>query len=49
MKTLGAIFIGVGLAVLAFIIYTRIQATDDMISPLPDNQGIKVIHISPTK
>ncbi|NCO89184.1 hypothetical protein GW881_04685 [Candidatus Roizmanbacteria bacterium] len=49
MKTFGVILIGVGLALFTFLIYGLIQSNNKIISPIPEEKGVKVIFVSPTK
>lgn len=48
MKLIGVILISVGLALLAFVLYSFIKGQGDIISPIPDSQGVKVIFVTPT-
>jgi hypothetical protein len=48
-KTLGLILIAFGLAVIVFVIYNFFQEKNKILSPIPEEKGIKVIYISPTK
>jgi hypothetical protein len=49
MKTVGLILISVGVALILFIAYTLLRNTNKTISPLPEDTGIKVIFVTPTK
>lgn len=49
MKTLGFIFIAIGLALLIFVVYSAIQKNNRMLSPVPDQEGVKVIYITPSE
>jgi len=49
MKTVGVILIGVGLALFTFLIFGLIQNNNKIISPIPEEKGVRVIFISPTK
>lgn len=49
MKKVGVIFIAVGLAFLIFVAYNFIKEKTKMASPIPENQGVKVIFITPSK
>ncbi len=49
MKTIGVILIGIGLALLVFLIVNLIQNQNQLVSPIPDEKGVKVIFVSPTK
>jgi hypothetical protein len=48
-KTLGLILIAFGLALIIFVIYNFFQEKNKILSPIPEEKGIKVIYISPTK
>lgn len=47
MKHVGLAIIAVGLAVLAFGMYSYFQRSQEFISPVPDGGGVKVIYITP--
>jgi hypothetical protein len=49
MRTLGLILLSIGIAIFIFIIYLFIQEKNKTISPIPENQGVKVIFVTPTK
>ena len=49
MKNLGFIFIAVGLAIFLYVVVNLFLGEKKLISPLPENGGIKVIFTSPTK
>jgi len=49
MKTVGVVLIGVGLALFVFLTVSLIQNNNRLISPVPDNKGIRVIFVTPTK
>lgn len=49
MKTVGLILIAFGLAMLVFVAVSLIKERNKIVSPLPEDKGIKVIFISPTK
>ena len=48
-KTLGLILIAFGLALIVFVIYNFFHEKNKILSPIPEEKGIKVIYISPTK
>lgn len=48
MKKLGLILIAVGLALLAFVGYNFVRERNKIASPIPENEGVKVIFITPT-
>lgn len=49
MKKLGLILIAVGLALLTFVIISFFENQNQFHSPIPDEKGVKVIFITPTK
>lgn len=49
MKTFGVILISIGVALILFIAYTFLREKNKMISPIPEDTGIKVIFVTPTK
>lgn len=49
MKTLGIILISIGIALILFIAYTLLREKNKVISPIPEDTGIKVIFVTPTK
>jgi hypothetical protein len=48
-KTAGLILIAFGLALIISVFYRFWQEENKIVSPLPEEKGIKVIYISPTK
>lgn len=49
MKTVGIILISIGLALVMFIVYTLMRNNNKLVSPIPEDTGIKVIFVTPTK
>ncbi len=49
MKVIGVVLISIGLALLTFVGYNFLKESDRIISPIPDQQGVKVIFVTPTK
>lgn len=49
MKFVGGILITIGLALLLFVVYNFISQNNRMVSPIPQDQGVKVIFITPSK
>ena len=47
MKTFGIILLSVGFALFVFIIYLFVKDRNKIISPIPEDSGVKVIIISP--
>lgn len=48
MKVFGFILIAIGLGLLLFVSYTFFKDANRTISPVPDDQGVKVIFVTPT-
>lgn len=49
MKRFGIILIAIGVALLMFVFYNFIKEKNQMASPIPEDKGVKVIFITPTK
>ncbi|MFZ6035364.1 MAG: hypothetical protein ACOYUB_04460 [Patescibacteria group bacterium] len=49
MKRLGLVFIAVGLALLVFVLFNFFKERNKIASPIPDDQGVKVIFVTPSK
>lgn len=49
MKTIGIILISIGLALLIFVVYNFIKEGNKLTSPIPEDTGVKVIFVTPTK
>jgi len=49
MKNVGLILIALGLGLLCFIFYNYAKEKNRIASPIPEDQGVKVIFITPTK
>lgn len=50
MRIIGIIFMAVGLGILAFILYVLfVDKPSEIISPLPREQGVGIIVVTPTK
>ncbi|MFH1827099.1 MAG: hypothetical protein ABH812_01535 [bacterium] len=47
MKTFGIILLSIGFALFIFIIYLFLKDRDRIISPIPQNTGVKVIVVTP--
>lgn len=47
MKFLGYIFIAIGLGILVFIGYVYWNKSGELVSPIPETGGVKVIQLSP--
>jgi hypothetical protein len=48
MKIVGFILISFGVVLLIFFLYNFIQEKNRIISPIPDEKGVKVLFISPS-
>ena len=48
MKILGVILMSFGLALLAFVLYSFVKDRGGIISPIPEDTGVKVIFVTPT-
>lgn len=49
MKKVGVILIAAGLALLIFVLYNFVREKNKMASPIPEEQGVKVIFVTPSK
>lgn len=49
MKTLGIALLLTGAALLLFIGYTFIKEKNRLLTPLPEEKGVKVIIVTPTQ
>lgn len=49
MKKLGIVLVAVGLALLIFIGYNFVIERNSLKSPIPEEEGIKVIYVTPSK
>jgi len=49
MKSIGLVLIAIGIALLMFVSYNFLAEKNKMASPIPEDKGVKVIFISPTK
>ncbi len=47
MKKVGYILLSIGLALLAFMLYMYFKQNREIISPVPEGRGVKVIYITP--
>lgn len=48
MKIVGIVLISIGIAILAFVGYNFLNNDNRLLSPVPEEQGVKVIFVSPT-
>lgn len=49
MKSVGIVLIGMGIALLLFTLIDFFSGSDKIVSPVPENNGVKVIFVSPSK
>ncbi|MEK7110059.1 MAG: hypothetical protein AAB876_02460 [Patescibacteria group bacterium] len=49
MKGLGIILIAIGVALLMFVSYNFIKEKNRIASPVPEDKGVKVIFVTPSK
>lgn len=49
MKNLGLILIAIGFALLIFVGYNFIKSKNKIVSPIPEDEGVRVIFVTPTK
>lgn len=49
MKRLGFVLIAVGIALLMFVLYNFIKEKNKIASPIPEDKGVKVIFVTPSK
>lgn len=47
MRTFGIILLSIGFALFIFIIYLFVKDRNKLISPIPEDSGVKVIIVSP--
>jgi len=47
MKIIGAVLISIGLALLLFVAFNLIKERNRMVSPIPEEKGVKVIFVTP--
>lgn len=48
MRVFGFVLVAVGLGLLAFVLYTFFNDSHKVLSPVPEQSGVKVIFITPT-
>jgi len=48
MKRIGLLLIIAGLSLLIFVFYNFVKEKNKIASPIPENEGVKVIFITPT-
>ncbi len=49
MKNIGLFLIAIGAALFIFIIYNFVKENNRVLSPIPEDNGVKVIFVTPAK
>jgi len=49
MKNIGLFLITIGAILLIFVVYNFIKENNRILSPIPEDKGVKVIFVTPTK
>jgi len=49
MKNVGLVLIAIGFALLCFVFYNFVQEKNRIASPIPQDKGVKVIFVTPSK
>ena len=49
MKRLGLVLIAIGVSLLIFVLYNFLAEKNKMASPIPEDKGVKVIFVTPSK
>lgn len=49
MKKVGLILIGIGLALIFFVFFNFLKEKNKIVSPIPENEGVKVIFVTPKR
>lgn len=49
MKIIGSILIAIGIALLLFVAFNFVKERNRTVSPVPEEKGVKVIFVTPTK
>ena len=49
MKGFGIVLIAIGIALLMFVTYNFIQDKNKIASPIPEDKGVKVIFVTPSR
>jgi hypothetical protein len=48
MKFVGILFIISGIIVIAFIVFTVLNKPEENLAPIPDNEDIRIIYLTPS-
>lgn len=49
MKQIGFVLIAVGIALIVFVLINAFRDNNQLKTPVPDDNGVKVIFVTPTK
>lgn len=49
MKVIGFILITLGITLLLFVMINYVKEKNKLVSPVPEERGVKVIFVTPTK
>jgi len=49
MKRLGIVLIAIGIALLLFVSYNFVSQKNKITSPIPEDKGVRVIFVTPSK
>ncbi len=49
MRIAKGIFLSLVFAFIAFVVYQNLDTTEELVSPIPHSDGVKVIRLTPTK
>jgi len=49
MKGFGIILIAIGIALLMFVLFNFIKEKNKIASPIPEDKGVKVIFVTPSR
>ena len=49
MKGIGIVLIVIGFALMVFVVYSFIKEKNRVASPIPEDKGVKVIFVTPSK
>ena len=48
MRIIGLLLLAIGLALFAFVGFNLLKDRNKMVSPIPEEKGVKVIFVTPT-
>lgn len=49
MKYVGYVLLAVGLALFVFVLYSFVASRNHIATPIPEEEGVRVIYITPTQ